>query len=358
MNFLTQDDKSGRYDEIQCGLAATQYESLPMPPHTVWEFLEGYGAMQANAEKVHGEWAGARAEVEERLNEMITAEELEQMLIDTREMAKSPAKLVFAMNDGWGALELHRRKAFSTDLMSSHLDFGSMNAEQDDWLRLLNDGTIGVHDPKTVPPSYQSQKEWLDMLKSAILNKDKDNWYAYYLLGTASSASENYSLAEEYLKKSLSLCESAWANYALAVVYKKTGVKEKETEFMLKAYSLRPDDISLMKEVFRTLHENGEDEKIISFYENGSSELKDNKRCLLYYAYALARTGKYLQAEEILCGKDGKTYLVVPDVRECELNVTQLWVYIQSCKGMTREQMGEPPYDLDFRMFSAREGWF
>ena len=35
MNFLTADNESGRYDEIQCGLAATQYESLPMPPHTV-----------------------------------------------------------------------------------------------------------------------------------------------------------------------------------------------------------------------------------------------------------------------------------------------------------------------------------
>ena len=33
----------------------------------------------------------------------------------------------------------------------------------------------------------------------------------------------------------------------------------------------------------------------------------------MYYAYALARIGEIEKAEEILCGKDGKTYMVVPD---------------------------------------------
>ena len=82
MNFLTSDDKSGRYDEIQCGLAHTQYESLPMPPHTVWEFLEGYGAMQADKEKVHGAWDDARKEVETLFDKMITVENLETLLVE------------------------------------------------------------------------------------------------------------------------------------------------------------------------------------------------------------------------------------------------------------------------------------
>lgn len=43
--FLT--DKAGRYVEIQAGLGKTQYGCIPMAPHTSWEWLEQYGAVQA-----------------------------------------------------------------------------------------------------------------------------------------------------------------------------------------------------------------------------------------------------------------------------------------------------------------------
>ena len=36
--YLTADDADGRYVEIQAGLAHTQYECLPMPPLTAWEW--------------------------------------------------------------------------------------------------------------------------------------------------------------------------------------------------------------------------------------------------------------------------------------------------------------------------------
>ena len=75
----------------------------------------------------------------------------------------------------------------------------------------------------------------------------------------------------------------------------------------------------------------------------------------MYYAYALARLGEIARAEDIIRPNGG--YLVVPDIRECELTITQLWVYIQEQKGLTRETMGEIPRDLDFRMFAKREGW-
>ena len=357
MNFLTADDKSGRYDEIQAGLAHTQYESLPMPPHTVWEWLEGYGAMQADKEKVHGAWLGAREEVERRFDKLISQEKLEKMLADTREMAKSPAELLFHM-DGWGALELKRRKRVGENLMNPHLDFGETDREQTDWIRLMNEGTIGIHDKDEVPASYMRQKEWLDMLEKAIAGKDSRNWYAYYLLGTAAIAEENYEKAEKLLKTSLILSETAWGNYAMAVKCKKVGDREAETRYMLKAYDLRKGDICLMKEVFRCLFENEKSKETIHIFESESEKIQENKRCLLYYAYALARTGRVEEAEEILCGKDGKTYLVVPDTRECELTETELWFYIQERKGKSRAEAGEPPRDLDFRMFSKREGWF
>lgn len=358
MNFLTADNKSGAYDEIQCGLAHTQYESLPMPPHTVWEWLEGYGAIQAQGERIHGEWSEARREVESLLDEKITETALENLLDKTRAMAKSPAEqIVYAMNDGWGSLELVRRNKQGENLMCPHLDFGETGKEQEIWLNLLENGTVGKHNGKDIPLSYMRQKEWLSLLEEAINNKDKENWFAYYLLGTAYVAEERYQEAESLLKKSIELKETAWNDYSLAITYRKTGKIEKENAHILKAYFLRTEDISLAKETFKTLYENNQSSLTLELFENASEKIKTNKRCLLYYAYALAREGKYRQAEDILCGEDGSTYLVVPDIRECELTETQLWFYLQERKGKPSDAIGEPPRDLDFRMFTKREGW-
>ncbi len=356
-NFLTADEESGKYDEIQCGLAKTQYECLPMPPHTTWEWLEVYGAMSADKTKVHGkDWAAARAEVESVFAESMSPEYLEDMLVKTRKMATSPAKEKRFGMEGWGALENYRRKLDGQHIFGAHLDFGEMGEMQQDWIRLKETGTIGEHLPEEIPTSYMRQKEWLELLKASVLEKDKDNWYAHYLLGCAAVANEKFAKAESYLNTSLSLCKTAWSLYALAVCYGKQGQKEKETEYMLAAFSMRKTDVSLAKEVCRTLHLNEEPQKLIEIFEQATAEIQDNKRCLLYYAYALAKVGKIVEAGDILI-HDGKC-LVVPDVRECELTTSELWFLIQEKKGLTEEEAGGLPRDLDFRMFTKREGWF
>ena len=159
--------------------------------------------------------------------------------------------------------------------------------------------------------------------------------------------------AKRSIAKSLALCESAWANYAMAIIERNTDGDE--FGYMQRAYELRPNDISLAKAFLKELYVREKSEASISLFENASSEIRQNARCLLYYAYALARVGRIEEAEKIICS-EGK-YLVVPDIRECELTITQLWVFIQEQKGFTRKTMGEIPRDLDFRMFAKREGW-
>ena len=101
--YLSGDGNPGRYCEIQCGLAHSQYECLPMPPATAWEWLEIYGAMNADGGKVHGYWDDARTEVESRIDEIITAEALEKRLEETREYALRPAEKLLCRGSGWGA---------------------------------------------------------------------------------------------------------------------------------------------------------------------------------------------------------------------------------------------------------------
>ena len=353
MNFLTKDSESGSYCEIQSGLAHTQYECLPMPAHDVWEWVEVYGAMQADKEKIHSDWESAKIETLARLELAIGEEELEKVLRDTRKMAESPAKEIIFTADGWGALENLRRKNNGEDVLCAHLDFGNITKDQDVWRSLIETGSVGVHNPEDVPLSYNIQNEWLELLEKATESKDAGNWYAYYLLGCAQIAKKQYKSAYENIEKSLSLSESAWANYAMAIIKRNLG--EDEISYMQRAYEMRPDDLSLAKALFKTLFVSEKSEQTIELFEKAISEIRENARCLLYYAYALARVGRIAEAEKIICSDE--SYLIVPDIRECELTITQLWVFIQEQKGFNRKTMEEIPRDLDFRMFAKREGW-
>lgn len=345
--FLTADGESGAYDEIQCGLARTQYESLPMPPHTVWEWLEAYGALQTDKNKVHGAWATAKAETEEKISEILSQEALEKLLKDTRAMAKRGAKLLYR-GDGWGALEKKAAPDIETS-MFGHLDFGDVAEEQFDWLRLFEKGTLGTHSPDEIPVSYCIGTHWRKKLEEAVENKDRENWYTWYQLGVLAAAEERFGEAERLLKASYALSPSPWAEYALAVVYRKTGNRAAETELILSAYGKRKTDISLAKEALLTLHETENAEEAKKLYESAESEVRDNKRCLFYYAFALARLQETERAEAILLGTPP---LIVPDLREGEVGTVELWNLIRKNKGLPP---AEPPEELDFRMFAGRE---
>jgi tetratricopeptide (TPR) repeat protein len=131
----------------------------------------------------------------------------------------------------------------------------------------------------------------------------------------------------------------------------KNGDRAGELDYILRAYSYRSADLSLAKETFRTLNNLGEYEKIVELFESADEKIKENNRCLLVYAYALANLDRVDEAEDILTG-GGKKNLIVPDIRECEETVTDLWFLIQKKHGLSKAEMGNPPLDFDFRMFT------
>ncbi len=347
-NFLTADDESGSYNEIQCGLAYTQHECLPMPPHTVWEWLEVYGPLKADPKKVHGTWAEARTEALSKVEEKIAKTQLEKILKETHKMATSPADETIIYAEGWGALEAERCKG-AENMLCSHLDFGTTGKEQEQWQNLLYNGTLGTHNIADVPPSYIRQTEWTQLMEQAAEGKDKNNWYTYFQLGCTYTATEDYSKAMKNFNKSLQLEESPWAYYGKAIVCQKTDDREGACENIQKAYKLKSDDVSMAKDLLKILFVNEKNSLIISYYENATENIKNNNRCSIYYAYALALTGKLKESEQILCGNGN---LIIPDIRECETITSDLWFYIQSQKEKPSVDL---PRDLDFRMFVERD---
>ena len=353
-NFLTADDQSGSYNEIQAGVAKTQYECLPMPPKTVWEWVEAYGAIQLDSDKAHGCWDGAKAEAASCLNSLITEQKLEQLLQDTKAMSKSPAEEMLYYADGWGALEQERRRITGEDPMCAYLDFGKLTGEQMPWLELLQNGTIGQHDPKEPPVSYMCQPEWNVCLKNAVQNKDRDNWFAWLQVGLNTFIEKDYERAEKMLLQSVAQQASPWALYALSILNRDIGNHEKEISYILKAWELRDDDVSLAKQTLRCLYENRCFPELKKVYEGMSLRLREEPRCKVYYGFALAESGDIQGAEDILYQDGG---ILIPDIRECETITLDLWIAIEKKKAEKAGKIFDevhikPPRFADFRMFA------
>ena len=331
-NYLTRDDLDGKYVELQSGLAHSQYESLPMPPQTTWEWLEAYGAIHADPAKVHGTWHAAQRETARALNELITEDALEKLLIDTREMATSKAtgKLIFK-GSGWAALENMRRAKAGETQMAPHLDFGEVGPDQDAWVQLLNEQHMTEPDPDVVPPSYMLQPEWTAMLERSCDSADRFNWYAHYQLGMIYAAREDIEGMKREVEKSIALRPSPWAMFAMAKYeLDRPDSHAKEGAIMaLRASRMKPDDFSLARISVTYLVQLGMYETALKHAATLPPEIRANGRLQVYELMANIRLGNIEESERIL-NQDGG--LVVPDVREGESLVTELWFEVQELK--------------------------
>ena len=328
--YLTEDGSSDRYIEIQAGLAHTQYECLPMPPNTTWEWLEAYGAMNADGDKVHGQWQEAKAEVASRLDEIITAEALEELLEATKPMAKAKAtgELLFR-GSGWGALENMLRAKIGRPQMAAHLDFGEVGSEQADWVTLMKRGTMPEHDPMDEPVSWMLQREWIGMLEGAADGGDLTNWYTQLQLGVAYLCSQRLQEAYERIDRSYKLCPSPWALHALANFKRNLGDVNAAAALCAKASRMRINDASLAKEAMELLINADMNEEAIALAAELPEDIRSIGRVKIYIAKAYINLGDAKAAEEVFNADGG---LVLPDIREGELIITDLYLRMLELK--------------------------
>lgn len=340
------------YIEVQAGLAKTQYECLPMPPHTAWEWLEAYGPLQADAAAVQGEWSAAGGEVKQRLAEILSAEALEDLLAYTKNtMAKQPAAELLLQGSSWGALEVRRRALHGETPLSPHLDFGQVTGETAQWLKLFQEGTLGEMQPDGVPPSFAGEPAALHALQNAVKHKDKNNWYTHMQLGATLLAAGQVEKARAALNQSLALQLNAWSLYALSCLEENQGVLFAACGHIKAAQRLRPADASLAKSCLRLLIKAEEFEQAMDVYNRLPAEIQALGRVRLYLATALVGVNRLDEAEAILLEGGG---LIVPDVRESERSTSDIWQAIQQRRhGLTDAEAAAcpVPYALDFRMF-------
>ena len=354
--YLSGEGCDGRYCEIQCGLAHTQSECLPMPPRTAWEWMEIYGPMQADPARVHGDWDAARAEVEARIGDVISAEDLERRLEATRALALRPAEELLWRGSGWGALEDLRRAKAGLGPMCPHLDFGVPGESQAAWRALLESGSMGVQDAHAAPASWMRQSEWTRLMEKAAEGADRENWYTLLQLGCAYLAEPDLMRADHYISRSLEARWTAWGVYALAELRRIKGEKHRAAMTMVEAAALAPEDASLAKITARGLHLAGDYQTQVQFTGSLPEALRELPRIRLFRAFALAALGDADGAEALIL-RDGR-WLEVPDIQEGEISLSELWLRIQALRAQKRGEdfdpsTAAPPYELDFRMFAA-----
>lgn len=353
--YLSGEGCDGKYCEIQCGLAHTQSEHIPMPPRTAWEWMEIYGPMHADPKKVHGGWDEARSEVERGIDAFISAQELENLLEKTKSMALSPAAELLECGSGWGALENLRREKAGQAPMCRHLDFGRSGQEQSAFVTLLEKGSFGEQDAAAAPAAWMKQKEWTRLMLDAVQGPDSENWYTLLQLGCLYLCEPDTMRAEYYIDRSLKARKSAWGLYALAELKRVMGDAKGCALTMLEASSLAPQDPNLAKMTARHLHAAQMYEEQIRFVRGCEGAIQALPRMRLYLAFALAMTGAEEEALAIL--ENGGAYLEIPDIQEGEISLSELWYIIQeklaARQGKAFDRASaKPPYELDFRMFA------
>lgn len=345
--FLTQDGHDGRYVEIQAGLAHTQYECIPMPPKTAWEWLETYGAITADPEKIHGDWTEARNELGERLEAIIPKADLEALLTATKPMATSPAEKHLCYGSAWGTLENLRREKAAQPPICPHLDFGALTEAEIPWAMLLETAQLPVLGQNQAPVSWMLQKEWTRLLEKATPTHE-----SLLHLAAIALAERRVSDAEAFLDAALDLRTTPTALFLKAQVYRLKEDIMSAAETALKAHALCPSDVSLARQSLALALRAKLYDEIVTAYETAPENVRSDGRVSMTYAFALLRGDKVDEAEAVLYRNGG---LSVTDIREGEISLTSLYIDIQKKRAEMSGQALDPadidvPRQFDFRM--------
>lgn len=344
-------EENSRYIEIQAGLAHTQLEHIPMPSKAVWEWTEAYTAMDGDASILHGDYEKATEYVEEYMLDRIgdTNKLTFPSLNDVIER-----KIIYK-GSGWGELS----EKINGVKLSDNLVFERVNDEETaQWHQLFDEGTFPNPSADAEPKSYMADADTLEMLE----NLPRQSWYSLLNIGVIRYALGDVDGAKAAWEESFSEKQSAWAYRNLAMLYKNEYKDtEKGMEYILKAFNMKKDCISLAIETAMLLTSNDKDAKWLELIEKLPQEIKEHGRIKFYKALAYMNLGKLEDATKIIDKE-----FCMPDIKEGEVSVSKVWfdlyrrIYADEI-GVKYDELTDDmiknadekyplPYSLDFRM--------
>lgn len=322
---------STSYAEIQAGLARTQLEHLRLGPGRSWRFTESYRSV--HVDEADGPWdtavAAARdatvdAQQLERAHEYLNG--LENRAVEGDASAAHGGSRA----QGWGALEVaagHRRAdpatPFETDLMDE---------EQRAWLDLARSGAVSplLQRSAQVGPRWQSRLEQAD-----------PGWLRDLLLGHAEFAAGRTDSARGLWQTSAAAHETPDALRALALT---APDPESRAHGLVRSHELDPGRSGLAIETLSALLEATRNEETLDLIDALPLAIREHPRIVYFECFARVRAGDLAGARDLIMRP-----LTLPDLREGDLALDQLWDEYQELAG-TDDPL---PAHYDFRMTVA-----
>lgn len=320
--FLSQ--KGRGYIEIQAGIAKTQMERKPMAANSTVEWLEAYGYIETDKEKVHGEWTKAYTCVQEELDSILPADFLENELKRLEKELAKKGELKYTAS-GWGALELCRTGR-ETCFDGEYAEFPKTSiVTEKPWLSLLENGILPCSEPLDIPAEYQTQAEWLALLENSLRQGKNDDWHGHYQLGVQYAANKMPQKAREEFEKSLAKAENPWALRCIAKLDLAENMSSCAADKMTKAFNMlkvKP----LARECGDALLEACRYEDFLNFYDGLPEKLKKWPRIQFQLANARIELNDFEPIKEFL-NSDAR---LIDDMREGESLFSTLWTKLYS----------------------------
>lgn len=349
--FLSR--KGSAYLEIQSGLARTQLEHLPMAGGASVSWLESYGAVQADPEKVHGpDWNAA-------VDAVASALESQRPLAALNDLhARVKAEL-----DGVSGEVIHKGMGFARAeklLLGAAFDTAGLSlsamregTQEQPWLALCKTGALPCPDPLSEPLSYQTSPAWEEKLRASIDSGASDHWFGHYQLAVMCAARGDAQAARTAYERSLALARNPWALRGLAVLAAQEDHSARAADLLCEAVQLKPIR-ALAIEALDALAKTQQYARMAALTAQLPESVRSLGRVKTYEILALLRTERIVEAQALL-----ESRIVLTDVREGDVLLTDLWFEL-----MARRERGsadaeaiawaqenlKPPKHLDFRM--------
>ena len=322
-----------RYLEIQAGLARTQLEHLPLPPHATWSWTEAYGPLHTPAGgDVHGAWSGAGDAVAGALEALIPAADLESAHAAAESWADTPPTEVLATGDGWGALEVrtgHLPASPGTPFPES-----TLGPRQQPWLDLHATGHLPPPSSTMDPASTCTGPDWRRLLE----DDGRPDWHTFLHLGLVRLADGDVVGAKEAWQASIEDRANPWALRNLSEL---NTVDGDGRPGLVAAHELMPGNWQLTAETLRALLAVGRAKQALDLVDALDDAQRAHGRIRLYECRAALGAGEVDRAGRILAGG-----LEIVDLREGEESLDALWADYQRAAGSDDAL----PDDYDFRM--------
>jgi hypothetical protein len=311
-----------QYIEIQGGLATTQTEYVTMPAGAEWDWLEAYGALDADAKSVHSpDWPSALRHVEGELETRLPREALEKQFRTLRAQGNRAPVEILQEGSGWGALEqLRREKAGLTPLAFSRFSPSTLGPDQHPWLQLLTQGAFPKRDPSDSPGHYMTASPWRNLLEQSLTIPANVHWLSLLHVGVMRYRATDRPGARKAWEQSLTLGPSAWAYRNLAVLAVDEGSPAQAAGLWATAARMKPDLIPLVVEACDAMLSAGQYPALRDLISSVPSEVRNNGRIRMIGTIAALRSGDLSAPAAFFAAPCD-----IANIREGELSLSDLW---------------------------------